>query len=126
VTCQRTSEKSLRGVTVTPALDQDSRKAQRNNKTGFPILSDKDGEVGTAFGPRWTAPEYLREVHKKVGAELPLLNSEDSWTLAMPARYVIDQDGVVAYAEVNADYRIRPEPSDMFPILDRLRARQAA
>ena len=35
----------------------------------------------------------------------------------MPARYVIAQDGVIAYAEVNPDYRHRPEPEDMFPAI---------
>jgi hypothetical protein len=40
----------------------------------------------------------------------------------MPARYVIGQDGIIAYAEVNADHTRRPEPSDIFPLLDRLRA----
>lgn len=39
----------------------------------------------------------------------------------MPARYVIDPDGGVAYAEINPDYTRRPEPSDVFPVLDRLR-----
>lgn len=32
----------------------------------------------------------------------------------MPARYVIDRDGVIAYAEINPDYNTRrPEPSDL-------------
>ena len=40
----------------------------------------------------------------------------------MPARYVIGTDGVTAYAEVNADYTRRPNPSELLPVLDRLRA----
>jgi hypothetical protein len=38
----------------------------------------------------------------------------------MPARYVIEQNGLIAYAEVNADYTKRPEPSDLFAVLDSL------
>ncbi len=38
----------------------------------------------------------------------------------MPARYVIDQNGLIAYAEVNADYTKRPELSDLFVVLDSL------
>ena len=41
----------------------------------------------------------------------------------MPARYVIGQDGVIAYAEVHPDSTERPEPSDLFPILHRLKGR---
>jgi peroxiredoxin len=113
-------------VAISQTNAANSRKAQSDNNLGFPILSDKGGEVGAAFGVRWTLPEYLREAHRKVGAPLPMFNGEESWTLAMPARYVIGQDGVIAYAEVNADYRVRPEPSDMFPILDRLRRAKVA
>jgi hypothetical protein len=38
----------------------------------------------------------------------------------MPGRYVIGQDGIVAYSEVNPDYTHRPDPSDLFPVLDQL------
>ena len=103
-----------------------SRKAQRENALSFPILSDKGGEVGAAFGLRWSVPEEMREVHRKLGGPLPTFNGEDSWTLPMPARIVIAPDGIIAYAEVNPDYTKRPEPSALFPVLDRLRTRAAA
>jgi|SRR5579859_611610 len=108
-------------VAISQTNAANSRKAQSDNHLGFPVLSDKGGEIGAAFGVRWTLPEYLRDVHRMMGAPLPMFNGEESWTLAMPARYVIGQDGVIAYAEVGADYRIRPEPSEMFAILDLLR-----
>jgi hypothetical protein len=38
----------------------------------------------------------------------------------MPGRYVVGQDGVIAFAEVNPDYTHRPEPNDLLPILDQL------
>ncbi|MEM9947190.1 MAG: AhpC/TSA family protein, partial [Cyanobacteria bacterium P01_D01_bin.36] len=40
--------------------------------------------------------------------------------LPIPARYVIDTDGTIASAEVNPDYTHRPEPSDLFPVLEKL------
>ena len=43
----------------------------------------------------------------------------------MPARYVIGQDGVIAYAEVNADYTRRPDPEALFPVLDQLRRKRS-
>ena len=44
----------------------------------------------------------------------------------MPARYVIRTDGVIAYAEVNADYTRRPDPSELLPVLSRLKVGAAA
>ena len=107
----------------TPA---NNRKSQRENDLQFPILSDKGGDIGALFGLRWVVPDDMREVHIQLGGPLPTFNGEDSWTLPMPARYVIGQDGVIAYAEVNPNYTERPEPSDLFPILDGLKGRAAA
>ena len=44
----------------------------------------------------------------------------------MPARYVIAPDGMIAYSEVNPDYTRRPDPSELFPTLQRLRRSVAA
>jgi len=122
-------EIEVRGASLVAISQQtapNSRKAQRQGNLGFPILSDAGGAVADAFHLRWTAPDYLRDIHRRVGADLTLFNGDDSWTLPMPARYVIGCDGVIAYAEVNADYTKRPEPSDIFPILDQLLRSSAA
>jgi peroxiredoxin len=118
-------EIEARGATLVALSEQtpaNSRKSQRQNALGFPILSDHGGELAAAFGLRWTLPAYLQATHTQLGADLTVFNGEDSWTLPMPARYVIGKDGVIAYAEVNADYTRRPEPSDIFPVLERLKA----
>ena len=65
-------------------------------------------------------------MHKQLGADLVAFNGEDSWTFPMPARYVIGPDGVIAYAEINPDYTRRPEPSDVFAVLDQLNRSNAA
>ena len=65
-------------------------------------------------------------LRKQLGADLTQFNGEDSWTLSMPARYVIRQDGVIAYAEINPDYTRRPDPSDAYAVLDALPAKQTA
>jgi peroxiredoxin len=54
------------------------------------------------------------------------VNDDPSWVLPMPARYVIGADGIIAYAEINPDYTKRPDPSELLPVLDRLRDRKAA
>lgn len=103
-----------------------SRRAQRDNKLSFPIVSDQGGETANAFGLRWVLPEYLRELYRSFKVELPEINGEPSWTLPMPARYVIAQDGVIAYAEVNPDYTRRPDPSELLPSLKQLQMKSAA
>ena len=98
----------------------DSRKSQRDNKLSFPILTDKAGDLAAKFGIRWTLQDYVIPIHQGFGVELPRIHGDGEWNLPMPARYVIDTDGSVAYAEVNPDYTRRPDPSDLFPVLEKL------
>jgi peroxiredoxin len=109
-------------VAISPQNPVNSRKSVRQNELAFPILSDTHNEVAQAFGLRFALPAYLVELYSKLGNDLPTVNGDPSWTLPMPARYVIGQDGVIAYSEVNPDYTHRPEPSDLLPVLQQARA----
>lgn len=109
-------------VAISPQKPVNSRKSVRQNQLDFPVLSDVRGETGAAFGLRFALPDYLVALYQTLGNDLPAFNDDPSWTLPMPARYVIGQDGVVLYAEVNPDYTRRPEPADMLPVLERAAA----
>jgi peroxiredoxin len=104
-------------VAISPQTAPNSRKSTNQNNLSFPILSDTKGEVGTAFGLKFKFPDYLVELYKGLKNELPTFNDDPEWTLPMPARYVIGPDSTILYSEVNPDYTIRPEPSDMFAAL---------
>jgi peroxiredoxin len=111
---------------ISPQTAANSRKSQRDNKLGFPILSDTKSEVANAFGIRFALSDYLIDLYKSFKNDLPAFNDDPSWVLPMPARYVIGTDGIIAYSEVNPDYTQRPDPSELLPVLDRLKASKAA
>ena len=113
-------------VAISPQTAANSRKSQRDNKLGFPILSDLRSEVADAFGIRFALPDYLIEVYAGFGNNLAVVNDDPAWVLPMPARYVVGTDGIIAYSEVNPDYTQRPDPSELLPVLDRLIASKAA
>ncbi|GBR10308.1 AhpC/TSA family protein [Asaia siamensis] len=104
-------------IAISPQTAVNSRKSVRQNELQFPILSDTHNDVAAQFGLRFTLPDYLIELYKNLKNDLPGFNGDDSWTLPMPGRFVIGQDGVILYAEVNPDYTRRPEPADMLPAL---------
>jgi peroxiredoxin len=110
---------------ISPQTAPNSRKSVRQNKLSFPILSDVKGKVGAAFGLRFDLPDYLVKLYKQFKNDLPTFNDDPSWTLPMPARYVIGQNGVILYSEVNPDYTRRPEPEDMIPVLQQAAAVKA-
>ena len=100
-------------LAISPQIAANSRKSMRTNGLTFPILSDTHNDVAHALGLRFELPNYLIELYKNLRNDLPTFNDDPSWTLPMPARYVIGQDGVIRYAEVNPDYTQRPEPEAM-------------
>jgi peroxiredoxin len=106
-------------VAISPQTAANSRKSMRQNGLGFPILSDAGNTVAAAFGLRFALPDYLVALYKGLKNDLPAFNGDPGWTLPMPARFVIGQDGTILYAEVNPDYTHRPEPEDMLPALRR-------
>jgi peroxiredoxin len=98
-------------------------KFQRDNAIRFPILDD-DGDVAVAYGIRWSSQE-LALMEEQLG-KLAGLSTETSWILPMQARYVVGADGIIAYADVNADYRHQPEPAAILPVLRRLQSGTSA
>lgn len=76
----------------------------------FDILQDLGNETANDFGLRYTLPDYLQEVYLGFQIDLSRVNGEDSWTLPMPARYIVDQNGIIVAADFDPDYTYRPEP----------------
>lgn len=106
-------------VATSPQTAPNSRKSVRQNELTFPILSDPGNAIAAAFGLRFTMPDYLVELYKSLKNDLAVFNGDPSWTLPMPARFVIAPDGTILYAEVNPDYTRRPEPEEMLPALQK-------
>lgn len=113
-------------VTITPQTATNSRKAIADHTLSFPVLSDPGNAVADRFGLRYRMPDYLIEVYKQFGVDLPTINGDDSWTLPIPARFVVDRQGQIRYAEANPDYTQRPEPSELLPVLEGLKNTAAA
>jgi peroxiredoxin len=84
-------------VAISPQTAPNSRKSVRQNNLTFPILSDARGEIGAAFGLRFKLPDYLVDLYKSLKNDLPAFNDDPGW--ALPARYVIGQDGTILYTE---------------------------
>lgn len=113
-------EKGATLVAISMQGAADSRKSQRDNQLSFPILTDQGGELAEQFGIRWDVQDYVIEFKKMFNVVLPNIHGDGQWRLPMPARYVINTEGQIVHAEVNPDYTIRPEPSELLTVLDNL------
>lgn len=95
---------------ITPQPPEASRTLIEKHKIGFDLLSDHGNEFAAKLGLRFKLPDDLKEVYLSFGNDLAVRNGEDSWTLPMPGRFVIDPKGIVRVVDVDPDYRYRPEP----------------
>ena len=85
-----------------------NRKFEQENNLGFPILDDTSGIAAAAFGIGWTS-ECLRELFEQFSADRTGFNPEVAAIVPMQARYVIGPDDIIAYADINVEYRSEPE-----------------
>jgi peroxiredoxin len=108
-------------LAISPQLGRLSRELVAGKRLAFEILHDAGGVLAAEAGLRFALPEDLREVYRGFGIDLARANGEPSWTLPMPARYVLDRDGVVRSAAIDPDYTRRPEPEDTLRDLRELR-----
>jgi len=100
-------------VAIGPQIERQSDFMAGQHGLPFPILSDPGNKVAAQFGLVWTVPDYLREYYRSILVNIPFMNGDQSWTLPLPATYVINTAGRVVFAEAHADFRVRPEPDDV-------------
>jgi peroxiredoxin len=112
-------------VAISPQRPEHNRELIRSRALGFEILSDAGNEVAARFGLRFRLPDYLQKIYASFPLDLAAYNGDTSWTLPMPARFIIDSTGIIRYAESDPDYTTRPEPDHTLAALRAMRPRPA-
>src|SRR6516162_10082771 len=108
-------------VALTPELERYTRGVHKKLSLTYDILTDLHLQTAEQFRLAFVLPDYLRELYKSFGTSLDRFHDESEYRLPMPARYVIDKEGIIRAADVNADYTIRPEPSETVKVLQTLK-----
>jgi peroxiredoxin len=99
-------------VVLTPEIERYTRALHKKLNLTFDILTDLHLKTAEEFRLVFTLPDYLRELYKSFGSTLDKFHDESEYRLPIAARYVIDEEGMIRAAQVNADYTIRPEPAE--------------
>jgi peroxiredoxin len=107
-------------VAISPQLPDESLSTAEKNELTFPVLSDVGSVTAKDFGIAFDVAEWLRSFYAKDGHALPKVNGDDSWVLPIPATYVVNSNGIVTSAFVDADYRKRMEPAEIIKALQEL------
>ena len=86
----------------------------------FPILSDAGNAYADELGLAYTFSVELRELYEHLGIDLEAHNDDDSWTLPIPARFVVDGLGTIRSVQADPDPTRRPEPAETVDLLRHL------
>lgn len=109
-------------VALTPELERYTRNVWKKLNLTFDILTDLHLNTAEQFRIAFVLPDDLRDLYKSFGSTLDRFHDEPGYRLPMPARYVIDREGIIRSADVSTDYTIRPEPSETVKVLRALKA----
>lgn len=104
-------------VAVSPQTPDHSLSFQQKNDLKFEVLSDAGNELARALGLVFELSAPLKEAYTQFGMPLPNFNGDESWTLPIPATFAVDQQGIIRYAYVDADYTTRAEPAEVIRCL---------
>ncbi|QXP59209.1 peroxiredoxin-like family protein [Olleya sp. HaHaR_3_96] len=106
-------------LALTPELPDNSLSTSEKNNLEFSVLSDLENTVGKEYGVVYTLTDDVASIYN-AGFGLNKVNGDASNQLPLAATYVIDTNGVIQYAFLDADYTKRAEVSDILTALKKL------
>jgi len=121
---ERLAEFDALGATVVAISPQNAdHSASTIEKDGvkFHMLSDSEFKVGEKYGVRYELPPAMKEQLKKYKLDLSKYNGGEGDALPLTATYVIDQQGVIRYAFLDADYTKRASPDELLAEVRKLK-----
>ncbi|WP_338776465.1 peroxiredoxin-like family protein [Metabacillus sp. FJAT-52054] len=107
-------------VAISPESPDASLSTKEKNDLSFHVLSDQGNRTAQDFNLVYRMPEYLIEIYKEKGLDIPGHNGDESWSIPVSATFIADQNGNIIYEYTKADYKDRAEPSEILAQLKQI------
>ncbi len=107
-------------VAISPNLPDKSLSSIEKHALTFEVLTDIGNQISRQFGLVFTLDAQLQPLYKQFGIDIPSFNGDESYELPIPATYVVNSDGIIKFAFVDADYTRRLEPDKVIEALKNL------
>ena len=104
-------------VAISPQTQKHSYMTRDMHKLRFPVLSDQGNQVARQFGLVYRLSPEMQTMYESIMTKLPGYNGDQSWELPLAATYVVQPDGRISWARIDADWRRRPEPEEFLRTL---------
>jgi peroxiredoxin/YHS domain-containing protein len=109
-------------VAISPQLPDASLSTAEKDGLAFPVLADRGNAAAAAFGLAYALPEELGTKYRKM-IDFAKINGDEQSGLPLAATYVIDRQGKITYAFVDADFRKRAPVQDLVNAVGALRGK---
>lgn len=103
-------------VAISPNRPDESLGLIDKHELTYPVLSDLGNEVAKQFNLVYEVEPGLVAHYREIGRDIGEMNQSEVWELPVPATYVIDKTGVIRYAFVDLNHRVRAEPADVIAV----------
>jgi peroxiredoxin len=77
---------------------------------GYTLYSDSSLQATRAFGLAFRVDDALNQKYLGYGIDLEKASGENHHVLPAPATYIIGTDGIINFAYINPDYKVRLHP----------------
>lgn len=84
-------ERGVNLIGMTPETPSSAQDTLTANGLAITVLSDEGNRVSAALGLVFELPEALRPIYAGFGIDIPASNGDESFTLPVPASYIIGQ-----------------------------------
>lgn len=104
-------------VALTPDTGGLPLRAKRTHNACFTVLSDVDYGVGLAAGVVFRVPPLYRSLLESANVDIALRHGNTAWILPIPATFVLDRHGRIAWRFADSDFTSRAEPDAVIAAL---------
>ena len=94
-------------IAVTTEIPEYIEKTIKKTGASFSIIHDTDHAIMNAYGTAFKVDDGLVKRYKLIGINLEKANGNDDQILAVPATFIINQNGVIEAIHFDENYRNR-------------------
>jgi peroxiredoxin len=105
-------------IAISPQTPDESLSTAEKRKLEFHVLSDAGNQVARRWGLVWKIGTSLDSLHKAFGIDLARSNGDTSNELPVPATFVVEPSGRIAFAHYDPNWRVRLEPAALVSALE--------
>ncbi len=98
-------------MAVSPDLPKNLQPTVARHELGYRLLSDATMTAARAYGIAYRVDDKTVGQYKGYGIDLEAVSGQDHHLLPVPAVFIHDGKGQLAFSYVNPDYKVRLAPA---------------